>query len=61
MSLSFLKAVTKAETFLPTLSLQGGVFADFFAACQVEKSNQKTKTQIVEKPAIISENLRKCK
>jgi hypothetical protein len=46
MFLSFLKAVTKAKPFLPTLSLQCGAFADFLSACQVEKSNQKQKLKL---------------
>ena len=46
MFLSFLKAVTKAKPFLPTLSLQCGVFVDFLAACQVEKATKKQKLKL---------------
>ena len=46
MFLSFLKAVTKAEPFLPTLSLQGGVFVDFLAAFRLKKANQKQKLKL---------------
>ena len=57
MFLSFLKAVTKAKPFLPTISLQGGAFVDFLAACQVKKqpknknSNCRKTCNCIRKPA----------